>query len=279
MDARAYGWGCLVVLAGVAMAQWPANGQFASVSPKQAAAAKIYSEWSEFSWPTKGTPPPVDRARQVAGRESARIQDGNAVTLEAAEALFTQDADAAQSQLAGRPFAWKGQVAEFMAPGGEEALVVFIGPAPRPGWALHLVFNGPASALGDVKKGQEISISGRFAQRMVDDTNFVVSYLIEDAQVSSRGPAPADAPGASTPSAPAAGGGEPRKFSDLTKGWRYAGHVLNGDGAVAVFVSPDGKPTFARPGKAIAEGLVLRSLAVDRAVVAVDGKRIVLTPW
>lgn len=279
MDARAYGWGCLVVLAGVAMAQWPAHGQFASGTPQQTASAKIDSEWSEFSWPTKGTPPPVDRARQVAGRESARIQDGNAVTLETAEALFTKDADAAQSQLAGRPFAWKGTVAELMTPGGEEALVVFIGPAPRPGWSLHLVFNGPASTLGDVKKGQEVGLTGRFTQRLVDETNFVVSYLIEDAQISSRGPAPTSGTETSGSSAPVIEGGEPRKFSELTKGWRYAGHVHTGDGAIAVFVSPEGKPTFARPGKVIAEGLVLRSLAVDRAVVAVDGKRIVLTPW
>ncbi|MBX3096073.1 MAG: hypothetical protein KF812_04360 [Fimbriimonadaceae bacterium] len=287
MDARAYGWGILVVLAGVAVAQWPSKTPDYTQAKREVAAAKIYSEWDGFAWPrqSKASPPVVDRARQVANAESARITDANAVTVQSAEELFTQDPHSAEQKLAGRAFAWSGEVAEFMSPGGDEALVIFHGPAPRAGWSLHLVFNGKASQLGNVQRGQSMAITGRFAQRLVDETNFVVSYLIEDAQVTSRGPAPAQNgaapsgnPMAATNEAPKPSE-EARKFSDLTKGWRYAGHVVNGDGAVAVFVSPEGRPTFARAGKRLADGLFVKALEPGRAVVVVDSKALILTPW
>lgn len=268
------------------MAQWPTQTPDYAQAKREAAAAKIYSEWEGFEWPAKSKSfPPVDQARQVAAAESARINDTNAVTVQSAEELFTRDPHNAEQKLSGRPFAWNGEVAEYMSPGGDEALVIFQGPAPRPGWSLHLVFNGKASDLGDVRRGQKMAITGRFSQRLVDETNYVVSYLIEDAQVSSRGPAPAPqssvqpgSPMAGTTEAPKPSE-EARKFSDLTKGWRYAGHVVNGDGAVAVFVSPDGRPTFARAGKKLTDGLYVKALEPGRAIVMVDNKRLTLTPW
>jgi len=60
-------------------------------------------------------------------------------------------------------------------------------------------------------------------------------------------------------------------FTDATKGWRFGGTVGALNGHLAVFLSPDDKPVFARVGGKLADGITVKRLDSGWAQLSVEG--------
>ncbi|MFN7764920.1 MAG: hypothetical protein ACK5P9_09525 [Armatimonadota bacterium] len=289
MDARV--WVGFALLAGVvvtgAVTQTYVAPQ-AKAKPAVTAASRMYEQWEDFKWPRQQFNP-VQTARQTADQASARNRgvDEMIRDWESQYAMSVEDADA---NLKGKSFRLGGKIDEYLKPDASESLVIFIGPSPRSGWSTHMVINvaGNDARLG---RGVQARIQARFAGRMEDEANRVVTYMFEEGQVMSAegapapasppaGAAPRETPGAAAPAAGASGeAAQTGAFADATKGWRFGGTVGALNGHLAVFLSPDDKPVFARVGGKLAEGITVKRLDSGWAQLSVDGKPVVISPW